>query len=97
MEQNDVQSKLVSYQQELINQYGITSIFLFGSVARNEAGQHSDVDLLVEFDKPIGLFEFVGLQQQLESILGCKVDMGTKRSLKLGIKDKILQEAIRVD
>lgn len=96
MEQNDVQSKLVSYQQELINQYGITSIFLFGSVARNEAGQHSDVDLLVEFDKPIGLFEFVGLQQQLESILGCKVDMGTKRSLKLGIKDKILQEAIRV-
>ena len=96
MEQNDVQSKLVSYQQELINQYGITSIFLFGSVARNEAGQHSDVDLLVEFDRPIGLFEFVGLQQQLESILGCKVDLGTKRSLKLGIKDKILQEAIRV-
>lgn len=96
MEQDDVRLKLASYQQELKNRYGISSIFLFGSVARNDAGQKSDVDLLVEFDSPIGLFDFIGLQQQLESVLGCKVDLGTKRSLKLRVKDKVMQEAIRV-
>lgn len=56
----------------------------------------SDVDLLVEFDPAPGLFEFIELQQKLESLLGCKVDLGTKRSLKDRIKEEVLQEAIRV-
>ena len=96
MKREDVRLKLIPHQEELKYRFGVSSLFLFGSVARNEAGPKSDVDLLVEFDKPVGLFEFIGLQQELESILGCKVDLGTKRSLKLHLKDKIIQEAIRV-
>jgi uncharacterized protein len=69
---------------------------MFGSVARDEAGSDSDVDLLVEFSQPIGLFQFIEFQQRLEALLGGRVDLGTPRSLKPRIKDQVLQEAIRI-
>jgi len=81
---------------ELASQYHVASLSLFGSVARDEASPDSDVDLLVEFSEPVGLFQFVDLQQKLESLLGSKVDLGTPRSLKPRIKERVLQEAIRV-
>jgi uncharacterized protein len=93
---DDVLSKLLKQHQVLTERFGIASLFLFGSVARDEARVDSDVDLLVEFKQPIGLFEFIELQQELESLLGCKVDLGTKRSLKSHLFDEVFQEAIRV-
>jgi predicted nucleotidyltransferase len=96
MKRDEVLSKLKEQRQELIVNYGVSSLFLFGSVARDDARDDSDVDLLVEFKKPIGLFEFIELQQRLETLLGCKVDLGTRRSLKLQFKDQVFQEAIRV-
>lgn len=96
MKRDQVLSTLRKHCQELSESYGIESLFIFGSVARNEARADSDVDILVEFKQPIGLFDFIGLQQRLESILGCKVDLGTKRSLKSQIYEEIIQEAIRV-
>ncbi len=96
MKRDEVLLKLKGQHKELTEQFGVTSLFLFGSTARDEAHSGSDVDLLVEFNQPIGLFKFIELQQKLEHILGCKVDLGTKRSLKLPIKDQVLQEAIRV-
>lgn len=96
MKRDDVVSKLLEHNQELSEHYGIESMFLFGSVARDEARADSDVDLLVEFKQPIGLFEFIELQQRLESILGCTVDLGTKRSLKSHFNNQVFQEAIRV-
>ena len=95
MKRDDVLNALKG-NKTLAKQYGIEALYLFGSTARDEARPDSDVDLLVEFNRPLGLFEFIALQQNLESILGCKVDLGTKRSLKLQIKDKVLQEAILV-
>lgn len=83
-------------QKTLMEQYSVESLLLFGSAARDEARDDSDVDLLVEFSHPIGLFQFIELQQWLESLLGCKVDLGTPRSLKPSIKEDVLQEAIRV-
>jgi uncharacterized protein len=83
-------------RQELAERYFVASLSLFGSVARNEARPDSDVDLLVEFSQPVGLFQFIELQQRLEALLGCKVDLGTPRSLKPRIKERVLQEAIRV-
>jgi hypothetical protein len=83
-------------QANLHEQYGVKSLALFGSVARNEALPNSDVDLLVEFEQPIGLFDFIGLQQHLESLLGCKVDLGTLRSLKPYLKERVLGDAIYV-
>jgi len=54
---------------------GVRSLDMFGSVARGEAGPDSDVDLLVDFDKPIGLFHFFRVQRRLEEVLGCPVDL----------------------
>ena len=96
MKQADVLNILKKHYEELSEQFNVASLTLFGSVARNEAGPESDVDLLVEFTKPVGLFQFIGLQQRLEELLGCKVDLGTVRSLKHRLKDDVLREAIRV-
>jgi uncharacterized protein len=96
IKRDDVLSILHEQRQVLVERYRISSLFLFVSVARDEARADSDVDLLVEFEQPIGLFEFIELQQRLESLLGCKVDLGTKRSLKLHLIGEVFQEAIRV-
>lgn len=96
MKKRDVLRILKKQRKELEEHFNVASLSLFGSVARDEADADSDVDLLVEFNKPVGLFQFIELQQRLEELLGCKVDLGTSRSLKPRIKDHVLQEAIRV-
>jgi predicted nucleotidyltransferase len=96
MKRNDVLRILRKERQKLVDQYKISSLSVFGSVARDDARQDSDVDILVEFSQPVGLFQFIELQQRLEVLLGSKVDLGTPRSLKPRIKEQVLQEAIRV-
>ena len=76
--------------------HGVKSLALFGSVARDEAGPESDIDLLVEFSRPVGLLQFIDLKQYLEGLLGCPVDLGTPNSLKPRLKDHVIQEAIYV-
>ncbi len=83
-------------RKELSERYFVISLSLFGSVARDEARPDSDVDILVEFSQPVGLFHFIDLRQCLENILGCKVDLGTSGSLKPYVKEEVLQEAILV-
>lgn len=76
---------------------GVRSLALFGSVARDEANEASDVDLLVEFDRPLGLFEFFRLQHDIEGLLGVhKVDLVMPGALKPALKRKILSEAVNV-
>jgi predicted nucleotidyltransferase len=96
MKRSTVLRILRKQRKELAERYNVASLSLFGSVARDEARPDSDVDLLVEFSQPIGLFKFIELQQKLEALLGSKVDLGTPRSLKPRIKEQVLQEAIRV-
>ncbi len=96
MNREDVISKLDARRPGLLQEYGVTSLYLFGSVARGEAGVDSDVDLLVEFKETVGLFRFIEFKHQLEKLLGCEVDLGTRRSLKFNLKDDVLEEAIRV-
>lgn len=96
MSRKEVLSTLRTHQDALHERFGVARLALFGSVARDEAGQHSDVDLLVEFDRPIGLFQFMELQSCLEDLLGCGVDLGTPRSLKPRIRDRVLAEAVHV-
>jgi len=96
MKKSEVIRILNGQRKELQERFYISSLSLFGSVARDEADADSDVDLLVEFNKPVGLFQFIELQQRLEELLDCKVDLGTPRSLKPRIKEQVLQEAIRV-
>jgi predicted nucleotidyltransferase len=75
---------------------GVKSLALFGSTSRNEATPQSDVDLLVEFTKPVGLFELLHVQNHLEVFLGCRVDLGTPDSLRPGLRETVLKEAIYV-
>ncbi len=96
MKRDEVLTILRKQHKNLSEQFGVKKLYLFGSTARNEATSSSDVDLLVEFDPVPGLFEFIELQQNLESLLGCKVDLGTKRSIKDFMKEEILNEAILV-
>lgn len=85
---------LHSHREEL-KKRGVSSLALFGSVARGEAGSESDVDLLVELDRPMGLFAFVRLQCHLEELLGRSVDLVTRDALREPLKGRILREAIR--
>lgn len=89
--------KIIQNHQAILSaQYGVKSLSLFGSVARDEATTSNDVDLLVEFDRPVGLFGLFALQDYLESLFDCPVDLGTPDSLKPRIRDDVLEEAIRV-
>ena len=96
MKQDAVVQILKQKNAELTNQFGVKSLLLFGSVARNEATATSDVDLLVEFNRPVGYFGLFALQDYLEKLLGCSVDLGTPNSLKPYIRERIMGELIRV-
>jgi len=73
----------------LQKEYFIKSIGLFGSFSDNSFSDESDIDLLVEFEKPIG-WKYFTLEIYLEKIFGRKIDLVTKNALKDQIKDKIL-------
>lgn len=81
---------------ELQRDYGVASLRVFGSVARDEACESSDADLLVEFNRPTGYFGLVKLQLHLEGLLGCHVDLVTPGGLKPRMREHVLKEAIRV-
>ena len=74
--------------------YNVKSIGIFGSTVRGGYTRGSDVDVLVEFYKPIGFFKFIALEDCLGKILGIKVDLVTKKALKPLIKKEILKETV---
>lgn len=82
--------------EELKSNFGVKRIAIFGSTARGESTKKSDIDIIVEFNRPIGFFTFIKLESYLQEILGKKVDLATKNSLKPGIKKTVLKEAIYV-
>ena len=96
MKQDLVLQILKQKNTELTKQFGVKSLLLFGSVARDEATTASDVDLLVEFNRPVGYFGLFALQDYLEKLLGCPVDLGTPDSLKPNIRELVMGELIRV-
>lgn len=70
---------------------------IFGSYATNKQKKSSDVDILVEIkDKKFSLFDFVGLKQELEEAIGKKVDLVEYSTIKPIIRDRILNEEIRI-
>ncbi len=94
MEREKILTQLKSHKRQL-KKFGIRSVFLFGSVARNQARKRSDIDLLVDFERPIGLFEFARLKLYLEELLSRKVDLVTPEALRKEFRESILKEAIR--
>jgi predicted nucleotidyltransferase len=76
--------------------YGARSVRLFGSLARGEADAESDLDFLVELEPGKSLLDLGGVQYELESLLGCRVDVVTERGLKARIRERVLREAVPV-
>ncbi len=77
----------------LADKHGAYNVRVFGSVARGEAGPTSDLDFVVDVQPWVGL-EFLGLWDELEDLLGRKVDLITEQSLKPRIRERILREAV---
>jgi len=93
MRRDDALRILAEHKDE-IARYGVKSLVIFGSVARNEARPDSDVDILVEFAVPVGAFKFSALKEYLETLLGSPVDLVPRESVKPRLRDRILEEAI---
>jgi hypothetical protein len=92
----DILKTLAAHREELQQRYRVKELGVFGSVVRGEQKGTSDVDILVEFEKPIGFFTFLELEEYLSTLLGVKVDLVSKKALKPNIGRYILQEAIPV-
>ena len=95
MERQQVLAIVQAHQQQL-QALGVKSLELFGSVARNQAGPDSDVDFLVEFSKPVGLFGLFEVQHYLEALLDRSVDIGTVKALRSHLREPVLEDAVRV-
>ncbi len=87
----DVRRAIATELGMLRREYSVERIGLFGSYARGEQSEGSDVDLIVTFDRPIGLFRFVRLRDYLSKRLGARVDLVTAAALKPGIRERVLK------
>jgi len=84
-------SKLAELKPALYKDYAVKEIGLFGSFSDESFSEDSDIDLLVEFEKPIG-WKYFSLEIYLESIFGRKIDLVTRNALKRQIKNRILKQ-----
>jgi len=90
----EIRYKIKENEEILKEKYHVRSFLLFGSYAKGEQTEKSDIDLLVDFKKVVDMFEMVDLQDYLQKLFGKKIDLGTKKGLKSFIKKSILKEAI---
>jgi predicted nucleotidyltransferase len=80
----------------ILKKYGVKRAGIFGSVARGESTEESDIDILVEIEGRMSLLEFAGLKLELEEILGRKVDLGEYSAIKPLIREEILKEVVPI-
>ncbi len=94
--QDGILRVLKELKPEINAKYKVKEIGIFGSFVREEQSETSDIDILVEFEAPIGLFKFLELEEYLESRLGRKVDLVSKKELKPRIGRYILKEVLMI-
>ena len=78
----------------ILKHYGVKRAAIFGSFVRGKAKKNSDIDILVEIEKDISLFDFIGLKLEIEEALGKKVDLIEYSTIKPLIREKILKEQV---
>ncbi|MBU0701169.1 nucleotidyltransferase family protein [bacterium] len=88
----EIEQIIQKNKKELKEKYGLKEIGIFGSYAKGEQDKNSDVDMLVEVERPMGFVKFIKLENHLSQILGIKADLVTKKALKPYIGRRILQE-----
>ena len=91
MTKNEILSKLIELKPVLYKDYAVSEIGLFGSYSDNTFTENSDIDLLVDFEKPIG-WKFFTLELYLEKVFGRKIDLVSKNALKEQIRESILNQ-----
>ena len=94
MTRHKVMQKIKAMDKEL-RERGVVSLYLFGSVVRDQAGPNSDVDLLVEFDHQPGLLELFNLRFVLEGALACQVDLIPHDCLREEYREQVYREMQR--
>lgn len=87
---------LTQHKEYLVRQFGVSALALFGSVARDSATEHSDVDVLVSFDGPATSARFFGVQFYLEDLLGCRVDLVSDKALRSELRPQVERDAVHV-
>lgn len=92
----EVKRILEQHKNELTREYGVAEIGVFGSYVKNEQNDKSDIDILIEFHKPIDLFTFVNLKNYLSELLHANVDLVMKNALKPRIGQRILKEVVYI-
>lgn len=96
MKKQQALSILETHRDEIMRRFAVRHLALFGSTARDEAREDSDVDVLVEFDGPATFNGYVGLLSHLEKLLGQKVDLVTAGGLKPRARPHVERDLIRV-
>ena len=92
----EITSTLETLKPTLKERFKVKTIGVFGSYVRGEQKKQSDIDVLVEFEEPVGLFEFMDLEIYLSEVLGVKVDLVSKKALKPHIGKRILEEVVMI-
>jgi predicted nucleotidyltransferase len=90
----EIKGIISQHRSVLADKYGVAVVAVFGSYVRDEQKRESDIDLLAEILRPISLLELTGAEIYLSEILGAKVDLVPKRSVREELKDAILKEAV---
>jgi len=90
----DIKRMLIQHKSTLENLYRVKEIGVFGSFVRSEAGEASDVDILVSFRNVIDYFDFLELEEYLTELIGIPVDLVEKDSLKPHIGERIMNEVV---
>ena len=91
----EIKRILAEHKEEIREKYGVIIMGVFGSYVRSEQKETSDIDILIEIEKPIGL-KYFELWDHLEKLLGCEVDFVRMKLLREEIKDGILKEVVSV-
>ncbi len=92
----EIQSELAALKPRLSDKFPISEIGFFGSYARNEQRDDSDLDVLVTFEEPVTLFDLVRLENELTSELGVDVDLVTRDSLKPQVESRVQNDVVYV-
>ena len=96
MSRDEVLKLLRAHKATLVERFGVTTLALFGSTARDQAADGSDIDILVRFDGPATSKRYFGMQFYIEDLLGHPVDLVTDKALRLELRPHVVAEAVDV-
>ena len=96
MNKQEILTQLTNHAEQIRQLFSVRQLSVFGSVARGQADESSDVDILVEFDKKANFDRFMDLKFYLEDLLGRQIDLVTRNALRPRLKQRIEREIIHV-